>query len=449
MGYRILHISDLHLGKNLHGFSLKEDQKYTLDHILHMIDAERITTLLIAGDIFDRTDPPEYALDLFDSFLTQLADKNVQTVVISGNHDSRRRLAYASHLLKRCGIHVVTSYPESLEPVVLHKHAGAGGEISPAAPDSLQVNVWPVPYLYPADIKSYVSADVQISTPQHMFAFVKDQIVSHPQFKNAVNILMMHQSVAGSSEPPALSDSERHERGYLGTIEFVESSLFQDFDYVALGHIHRPQQVGSPLIRYSGSLCMYSFSEMNYPKSAVMLDIVKTHSSQGADDLTGSTAVTLSQEDLPEGSVAHVVDVSCKQVGASLSVTTHPLAQKKPFLQRTGTLAEIVERARAECEDERDAYVKVTLTDNDEPIGALETLRLWYPSVMLVEYDNARTRALTAPVSLEAPEALTQDLFELFEQFYAQQNGDELDDKKARIVRAALTSDHERSGGLL
>lgn len=244
---KLLHLSDLHLGKRLNGCSLLEDQSDILDQILEL--AREADALLIAGDVYDKSMPPSEAVTLFDRFLTRLARRDKPVLMISGNHDSPQRLAFGARLMEESGIHIAPVFDGQVEQVVLRDRWG-------------EVSVWLLPFLKPIHVRQ-VCPEAEISSYNDAIAWVLSRIPLDPDRRN---VLVAHQYVAGARQ----CDSEEVA---IGGLDQVDVRLFDAFDYVALGHLHTPQAVGRETVRYCGTPLKYSFSEAGQTKGALLVTL--------------------------------------------------------------------------------------------------------------------------------------------------------------------------------
>lgn len=251
---KVLHTSDLHLGKNLSEESFYEDQKYILDEIVNIVNENNIKVVLIPGDIYDKSIPSSEATLLFDKFLTDLSKLNVKVLLTSGNHDSNERLSYGSKIFDEFNIHIVTSYD---------------GNINKLSIDD--VDFYMLPFLKPIHIKNLMSEKEyeKINNSNDMMKWI---LARETLDKTKKNILLAHQFVMWNGKTPEQCDSESISLNNIGTLDAIDVNLFESFDYVALGHIHRPQKIKSDTIRYSGTPLKYSFSEVNDKKSVVIVD---------------------------------------------------------------------------------------------------------------------------------------------------------------------------------
>ena len=251
---KILHTSDLHIGKNLSEESFYEDQKYILDEIINIIKEKQVEVVMIPGDIYDKSIPSSDASVLFDTFLTNLSKLNVKVLITSGNHDSNERLAFGSKIFNENGIHIVTKYNGEIEKITMD-----------------DTDFYLLPFLKPFHIKHLMS-DKEYENINNSNDMMKWILERESIDKTKKNILLAHQFVMWNGELPEQCDSESISINNVGTLDAIDANLFDDFDYVALGHIHRPQKIKRDTIRYSGTPLKYSFSEANDKKSVVIID---------------------------------------------------------------------------------------------------------------------------------------------------------------------------------
>lgn len=248
---RLIHLSDLHIGKRVNEFSMLEDQEYILKRILNIIDDKKPDGVIIAGDVYDRTMPSEDAVKLLDWFLTSLAKRKLQVYIISGNHDSAVKLSFASGLIDLSGIHIAPVYNGKVEPMRLE------------GSDGISADIYMLPFVKPVTVKNIFkdeAEDIKDYTSACRVA------IEHMDIdETATNILVAHQFVTGAER----SDSEEN----IGGLDNVDVGVFAPFDYVALGHIHGPQKVGRDTVRYSGTPLKYSLSEAKHHKSVTVIDI--------------------------------------------------------------------------------------------------------------------------------------------------------------------------------
>lgn len=246
---KLIHLSDLHIGKRVNEVSMLEDQEYVLLQILRVIDEEKADAVLIAGDVYDKSVPSAEAVTLFDDFLCRLAKRKLPVLIISGNHDSPERLAFGNRLLELGGIHISPVYDGTVRSVSLSDEHG-------------EVVFWLLPFLKPTHVKRYYPDEGIESYTDALCVAVEKMGID----KAKRNVLLTHQFVTGAST------CESEEISVGGT-DNVDASVFEDFDYVALGHIHGPQNIGSNRIRYCGTPLKYSFSEETHHKSVTVVNL--------------------------------------------------------------------------------------------------------------------------------------------------------------------------------
>lgn len=351
---KILHMADLHIGKRVNGFSMLEDQKMILQEILEIAEREKADVIIIAGDVYDRSIPPEEAVDLFDQFLVELSNQKRQVFIISGNHDSAERVAFGGRLMGQSGIHISPVYDGNIEPYYLEDAWG-------------KVAFWMISFIKPAHVKRY-SGELEISSYTDALQYVVSQFALREDERN---IAITHQFLTGA----AVSDSE--DIIMVGGTEEVDARVFDAFDYVALGHLHRPQKVGKECIRYAGSPLKYSFSECNHEKSVTVLELGE----KGKTD-----------------------------------IRTIPLHPVRDMVRIKGFFAQLMER-----EETLTDYCEITLLDEEDIPNAISRLRGLYPNFMQMLYDNTRTRSQENRIVNESSESKSP--MELFEELYHKQNG--------------------------
>lgn len=372
---RLLHLADLHLGKKLNEAPLLEDQRFILGQILAVLDREQAEAVLIAGDVYDKPVPPAEAVSLLDDFLTRLSLRGVPVILISGNHDSAERLAFGARLLAGQKVFLAPAYDAAHAAVQPVRLKDAHGEIC----------VWPLPFLKPAHVRA-AFPELPIITYTDA---LRAAIAAMPLEDGMRNVLVCHQFLTGSER----SESEEVS---VGGLDNVDASVFERFDYVALGHLHRAQQVGRPSVRYAGSPLKYSFSEARDSKSVTLIDL-------GAKG-----------------------DVSIRAV---------PLSPRRELRELRGAYDELTLRANYQ-HTATDDYLRVILTDEDDVPDALARLQTIYPNLLSLSYDNARTRLKQTVDAAEAPERRTP--LELLADFYALQNNRPLSSEQAAYASALL-----------
>ena len=267
---KFIHLSDLHLGKRVYEYSMLEDQEYILKKILRIVDAEKPDGILIAGDVFDKSVPPAEAVSLFDDFLVHLAKRKLAVFVIAGNHDSPERIAFASRILDASGIHLSPVYNGTIEPICLQDEYGT-------------VNVYMLPFVKPAHVRRF-NGEAEITSYSDAIRSAIEKMGINPEMRN---ILVTHQFVTGATR------SESEEISVGGT-DNVDAGVFDPFDYVALGHLHTPQNCVSEKIRYCGTPLKYSFSEAKDKKSVTVVELMEK------GDVRYKTVELLPRHDLVE-----------------------------------------------------------------------------------------------------------------------------------------------------
>lgn len=367
---KFIHLSDLHLGKRLHEVNLLEDQAYILQEILTIVEQEAPQAVVIAGDIYDKSVPSGEAVQLFDLFLNGLAERGTVVFVLSGNHDSPERIAFGSKLMRTGGVYLSPVYQGTVLPVTLEDEFGP-------------VNFYLLPFVKPAQVRRFFPDRPMDSYTDAMEAAIAQMQLNRSQR----NVLVCHQFVTGAQR----CDSEDLS---VGGLDNVDVSVFREFDYVALGHIHRPQWVGKESIRYCGTPLKYSFSEAGHPKSVT------------------------------------VVELGEKETAAV--IRTIPLTPKHDLRELKGSYLEVTAKSNYENTDTRD-YLHITLTDEEDVPDALAKLRVIYPNLLKLDYDNRRTR--TQNQIMGAEEVEQKSPLELFAQFYQLQNNQPLTLEQRTLVK--------------
>ena len=376
---RFFHLSDLHIGKQLHHYNLREDQEAILKEVVAYAKDLRPDAIIIAGDIYDKSVPSAEAVAVFDEFLTSLSEiaPAIALLIISGNHDSAQRLDYASCILKSHQIYLAGTAPrieeEHIRKVTLNDEYG-------------EVDFYLLPFLKPSYVRNVFPGE-----PPQTYGDAVAELIRREEidYRGRRNVLVSHQFYTGN-ELPETCDSETFS---VGGIDNVDIGAVKDFDYVALGHLHGVQSVGMPHIRYCGTLLKYSVSESGQEKAL--------------------TLVTLSQK----GSPPKVERLAL-----------HPLRDVK---KKRGNLAEILEAAN---EEERDDYVSITLTDEVDPYKPKEQLEEVFDRILEVKADNARTRTRNKLREMDE-ELVLKDPLETFCDFYQEMQGRQLAQEELEIMK--------------
>ena len=365
---RFIHLSDLHIGKRVNEFSMIEDQKYILNQVLETIDEVKPDAVIIAGDVYDKSMPSEEAVRLLNEFICELAKKDAKTFIISGNHDSAERLAFASDLISNSGIYISPVYNGEIAKYTLSDEYG-------------EVDIYLLPFVKPGNVRRYYP-DVEIESYTDAIACIIDNLNLD---KSKRNVIVAHQFVTGANR----SESEDIS---VGGTDNVDVRVFDDFDYVALGHIHGAQKMTRETVRYSGTPLKYSFSEANHHKSITIVDMYEKDN----------------------------VEISTKDF-----VPLHDMRIIK------GTYNEITHRANYEKTNTND-YIQVILTDEEDVADAISRLRTIYPNIMQLKYDNKRTRENIEVGS--ANDIENKRPIELFDELYLKQNNQSMSDEQREYV---------------
>lgn len=370
---KIIHLADLHIGKRVNEFSMIDDQKYILNQILEIIDKEKPDAVIIAGDVYDKQVPSIEAVELLDSFISDISKRKTTTFIISGNHDSAERLAFGSSLMAMGKIYISPVYNGKISKYTLKDDFGSA-------------NFYLLPFVKPSHVKRFFP-DEKIESYTDAIKVVVDNLKLDT---SEINILIAHQFVTGASR----TESEEIS---VGGLDNVDASVFEDFDYVALGHIHRPQKIGIERIRYCGTPLKYSFSEVNDTKSVSIIEIN-------------------SKEDF--------------------NLRTIPLVPKRDMRKIRGTYEELTTKTSYENTN-TDDYIHVTLTDEFNVADAIQKLRVIYKNIMKLEYDNMRTRE-SRKINLDDMVIENKNPLEIFSEFYKLQNNKEMNDEQKEIIKKIM-----------
>ena len=374
---KLIHLSDLHLGKRVNEISMLEDQEYILTQIIQIIDGEQPNAVLIAGDVYDKSVPSAEAVTLFDDFLCRLAKRNLPVLIISGNHDSPERLAFGGRLMEGAGVHLSPVYSGSVSPVTLSDQYG-------------EVHFWLLPFIKPAHVRRFFPDETVESYTDAIRTAIRHMAVDTA----TRNLLLTHQFVTGAQT------CESEELGVGGSGK-VDASGFTCFGSVAVGHLHGPQNIGSNRIRYCGTPLKYSFSEANHYKSVT------------------------------------VVELGAK---GELQVHTVPLTPRHDLREISGTFAELTDRTYSST-TAADDYLHIILTDEEDVPEALGRLRVIYPNIMRLSYDNTRTRS--SQVIGSAEQVQSRSPLDLFEELYQIQNNQPMSEVQRAFTQELIESIQE------
>lgn len=365
---KLIHLSDLHIGKRVNEFSMIEDQRYILDEIINIIEDESPTAIIIAGDVYDKSVPSAEAVELFDDFLNRLVGLETNVLMISGNHDSAERLAFGAKIFHNSGVYISPVYDGEVNSVKLSDEHG-------------DVNFYLLPFLKPINVRQYFPEEEINSYSKTIEVVLKHLDID----ESKRNVIVTHQFVTGA----ITSDSEELS---IGGTDNVDGNLFVEFDYVALGHIHRPQRILRDTMRYCGTPLKYSFSEANHKKSVT------------------------------------IVELGAK---GQVEIKTRDLTPRRDLREIKGEYMELTAKSFYE-DSNTDDYLHITLTDEDEIIDAIGKLRTIYPNIMKLDYDNERTRTNNVIEGIENLEGKSP--LENFCDLYFLQNNRDISDEQSQFL---------------
>lgn len=373
---KFLHLGDLHLGKTLFDFDLVEDQRYILDQILCIAEKESVDGVLIAGDVYDKSVPSEAATKLLDYFLMKLAQKEIKVFMVSGNHDSDDRLNYGSTLFASNQIFISAVFDGTL-----HRQS--------FAEEDTKINIYMLPFVKASQVRHYFPDEKIESYDDAVQTIIRNTDIN----KSNKNILVAHQFVSGKGEDPALAGSESVGTQSVGLVEKIGYDCFNDFDYVALGHIHSPQKVGREEIRYAGSPLKYSLSEANNEKSVSL--------------------ITVSAEE-------------------RVKIELVPLKPMRNVRHIKGTLKELLDKKNVKAPED---FIYATLTDEDIINDAMGIFQQVYPNTVRIDYDNSHTREIEQVDISKIAE--NKSFPELIGAFYRLMYGCEITEEEMDVMRTA------------
>lgn len=378
---KLLHIGDLHLGKSLNDYDLIEDQKYILDRIIDIAKERSVDAFLIAGDVYDKALPSEAATRLLDDFIFRVSEMGIKTFMISGNHDSDDRLNYGSRLFSNKGIYISAVYDGSLSCQTLEDEYG-------------RLNIYMLPFVKASMVRHFHPEETIGNYDDAVKTIIKKAGID----RSARNVILAHQFVIGADRGPSdenmdpvLAGSESAGTLSVGLVEKVGSDCFDDFDYVALGHIHSPQRVGRDMVRYSGSPLKYSLSEADNDKSMPLI----TFNEKG-----------------------------------NVELELIPLKPRRNLRHIKGKLKQLLDKDNI---TDTDDYIYVTLTDEDFVNDAMGIMRQVYPNTIKIDYHNSHTREVD---QVDLSKIMENKPFEeLICDFYKQMYGCEISEEELDLMR--------------
>ncbi|MDO5291900.1 MAG: exonuclease SbcCD subunit D [bacterium] len=372
---KFMHLSDLHIGKRVNEFSMIEDQKHILNEILEMIKEEKPDGLIIAGDVYDKSIPTVEGVTLFDGFLTSVSALKTPVYIVSGNHDSAERLNFGGRIMEAQKVYIAGVFEGELKKVTVTDEHGP-------------LNIYLLPFVKPAMVTPY---HPEIETYEEA---VK-AIIEHANVDTSErNLLVAHQFIICGNQTPIRSDSELES---IGGLDQIDASVFEPFDYVALGHLHGAQKIGRESIRYAGSPIKYSFSEVRQKKSVTMVTMGK------------------------KGEVSYELK---------------PLTPLKDMRVIKGPIEELLNPEYYTQANTND-YIQATLTDEENIVDAIGRLRTVYPNIMRLDFENSMTKNNENARTM-ATDVQKKNPMELFKEFFTAQNNVDMNEKQEEIMTRLL-----------
>ena len=364
---RFIHLSDLHIGKRVNDFSMIEDQKYILDKITDIVKEEKADAVIIAGDVYDKSVPPAEAVQVFDDFLNALMERVKSVYIINGNHDSAERVSFGARQMEKGGVFIAPVFNGEVKKYTVNDEYG-------------NINIYLLPYIKPVNVRTFFEEGAVTDT----YSAVKAVIDKTSIDKAERNIIVSHQFITGAER----SESEEV---YVGGSDNVEAEVFADFDYVALGHLHRPQHIGRREVRYCGTPLKYSFSEADHNKSVTVVDLNEK---------------------------------------GNVEIKTIPLVPLRDMRRIKGTYEYLTEKKNYEGTNVED-YLHITLLDEEEVYDAIGRLRSIYPNIMRIDYENRRTSADNEIGTVDVGSG--KSAIELFEELFRIQNNKGFTDSQREL----------------
>lgn len=441
---KVLHVSDLHIGKRVNGMSMLDDQRYILRQILDIAEKHQVSVLLIAGDVYDKASPSAEAVTVFDAFLTDAVAAGLRVLAVPGNHDSAERIAYAQGLLEKQGVCLPPVYAGEVERVELEDEHGP-------------VEFWLLPFLKPGEVRRFFP-DEEIGDDYS--AALRAVLGACDIDQRKRNVVLSHQLVTAYGTTPDRADDEIK----LGGVDNVDVSVYDAFDYVALGHVHRPQRVGRDTVRYSGSPLKYSFSEARYDKSAALIELWEKKPGDDVGECVSFELIPLAPlHDVREirGTLADVLAMGAA-AGDSFAGAGVPAGgisngkaaggaddeagalggegEGAALVDGAGNASEQAGDASAPTAVVRDAsqdYLHIMLSDEHPQLDAMAKIHEVFPNAMMLDYDNV-TVLIDRPQTQLTADPDNMDTLELFGAFYENQVGNPLDDEQQDFARKLI-----------
>ncbi len=369
---KLAHISDLHLGKTLYNYSLIEDQEYILEQIVGILVEKKVEVLMIAGDVFDKNVAPEAGLKVFRKFLNRLVESKIKVLIISGNHDSAERLTFGGEFMTEKGIFFSKVYDGNIEPVSFEDEYGP-------------VNFYLLPFIKPQIVSHYIE-DEKIDTYEEAVQFAVKNMNLNTSERN---VILAHQNILSAKRCES-------EENIIGGLDAVSNAVFKDFDYTALGHIHSQQKIGKNNVFFCGTPLKYSVSEFDQEKKMPIISLAEK---------------------------------------GKLDIEMISLIPKRDLRKITGTLDEILTSAKNDPNNHED-FIDITLTNEDEVMDAMASLRTVYPNVLKLSYDNKASRAAE---NIENFSGVNEKKpLEIFETFYQSRRGAEMSEEQRTYIQSLI-----------
>jgi len=389
---KFLHLSDLHIGKNVNGFSMMNEQRHVFEQIIKYIRSEHPEAVVIAGDVYDRAVPNIEAVRIFDDFLTELADLDVAVMLISGNHDSPERLNYASRILSGKKIFMYGTFNGNLGKIVLSDEYG-------------DVNFWLLPFVKPSSVYGMFDDREIESYGDVLEAVIETADIDYTER----NVLVAHQFFTKTGVAPIRSESEINP---VGGLDAIDCRMLENFDYVALGHLHGAQKVGAEHIRYAGSPVKYSFSEWRQEKSVTVVEL----NEKGNINLTAVPIQPIHDMREIRGKIGELTAFQSQE-------------DKTDKIDKTD-----------KDDRSREDYLRVILTDEDEIIDPMGKIRSVYPNVMSLDFENSRSSIDLSEIIPDSEKIEKLSLYDLFSEFFLDVNGSVMSEEQGKIVGEILDS---------
>lgn len=375
---KILHLADMHLGKAIQEQTLIEDQKYMLEKIIEKIKKEKIELVLISGDIYDKAIPSTEAVNLLDELLNTLVKElKIKVCMIAGNHDSKDRLGFGNKIFENEGLYISSKYEGKIKKVELEDKYG-------------KLNIYMLPFIKPVEVRQYFEEEIK-TYEDAMNVVMKNEEID----ENERNIILVHQFVTAGTVSPERTESEILS---LGGTDNVDISNFDKFDYVAIGHVHRPQKIGRDTARYAGTMLKYSFSEINHNKTVPVIDF--------------------------------------KEKG-NLTFELEELKPLRDMREIKGPIEQLIAPENYEGTNRND-YIRAIIT-NEEPVyDAIGQIKKIYPNTLKLELRNSKTNTNLEYDEANLEKIKTKSEIELFDDFYKMQNNENLNEEQAKIMQSII-----------